>query len=63
MALVNVKFQQRKWILKCYWKKREYEISTKITQPNAIRLYYVGCSEECFLLLKTMYTARPEALN
>jgi hypothetical protein len=33
----------------------------KNTRPNTIRLFPVGCSKECCLHRKIMYTARPEA--
>jgi hypothetical protein len=90
MASVNLTFEKRKWIRKCYWKtenvtevqrrwlnefgtpqmvshritttsekfdpclfswkmdrtKGKGEVSTKITRPNIVTLFPVGCSKE-----------------
>jgi hypothetical protein len=63
MALVNLTFEQRKWILKCYLANGECGISTKITRPNTIRLFPVGCYKHCCLHLKPTHTARSVAWN
>jgi hypothetical protein len=61
MALVNLRFDQRKWSLEVLLEHGGCGVSTKITRPNTIRLFPAWCSKECCLHLNTTHTARPEA--
>jgi hypothetical protein len=63
MALVNLTFEQRKWIHKCYWKTENVEYPPRSPDLTPSHFFLWGALKECCLHLKTTCTAWPETWN
>jgi hypothetical protein len=57
MALVNLKFEQHKWILKCYWKTENVEYPSRSSNLTPLDFLLWGA------LKNAVYTSKPCTLE
>jgi hypothetical protein len=57
MALVNLTFEHRKWILKCYWKLENVEYALRLPDLTPLDFFLLGA------LKNAVYTSKPRTLQ
>jgi hypothetical protein len=64
MPLVNITFEQSKWILKWYWKTENVEYPPRSPDLTQLGFFLWGALKKAVYTSEpTIYTARPEELS